>query len=204
MRELIFGVVGVAIGAAGGFLAGKYIYEKRCEEEIQEMREYYRNKLDNIPEETVKIDGGAKVVKNSNELNDFDKKDRTDYTKFQKPDIEELAMEKGYIEKPENDRVPDEDEGVFEIIEHFESTTNEDESVEDLTYEVFSHLWKDDMGDVIGDDEVLELIGDEAMGRVIDGDQIAVRNHFTGVVYDVMMVYSEEATTLVKEVMPFD
>lgn len=47
-KNIIFGLTGLAIGAVGGFIAGKFYYkgtyEQQARDEINEMREHYENK----------------------------------------------------------------------------------------------------------------------------------------------------------------
>ena len=164
-KTIIF-AVGAAIGSAVTYKLVKDKYERIAQDEIAEMREYYRKKHEPMEEEFVEPE--ESIVK----ITDADKRDYAAIVSRYTNDISEIT-EKGGVEAMEDDDEEYDDKPVIILPEDFGEIADYDTVT--LTYYADGVL-EDENCDIIED--ASDLVGDdfaEHFGE-FEEDSVHVRN----------------------------
>lgn len=173
-KTIIF-AVGAAIGSAVTYKLVKDKYERIAQEEIAEMREYYRKKHEPMEEEFVEPE--ESIVK----ITEADKRDYASIVSRYANDISEIT-EKGGVEAMEDE---DDDDKPF-VIPPEDFGEIEDYDTQSLTY-YSDGVLEDDQGNVI--ENPSDLVGDDIGDHFgeFEEDAVHVRNDKYHTYYEVLL-----------------
>ena len=185
LKYILVGVLGIGVGAATGYFYAKEKYEKEKDEEVEEIREYYKEKLEKSNDElkktldaVEKYEGKAKdeqlfedkeKVRETGDLGPSKESHKVDYNKVGKKEM--MQEENAEKEHPEEE---DSDFPYLITQDEFENDRNEFDKVT-LTYYIQNDTLTDENDEPIID--VDELISTDIYNELndIDGD-VFVRN----------------------------
>jgi hypothetical protein len=157
MNKIIFGVVCFSLGTAVGFYGAKAAYEKTLNDEAEELRKLYREKImkdykEDIDEDPEEISGDSIYIKPNTS--------KTDYTHpfMNKPSLDDVYEEIIDVENQESDKISEDQTLPFE----------------EINYELFSSVWSR-MGSMtnnqIEDTVLIDIYYDLQSGEFSDGQE---------------------------------
>ena len=175
LKNTIIFAVGAALGSAVTYKLVKDKYERIAQEEIAEMREYYRKKHEPMEEEFVEPE--ESIVK----ITEADKRDYASIVSRYANDISEIT-EKGGVEAMEDE---DDDDKPF-VIPPEDFGEIEDYDTQSLTY-YSDGVLEDDQGNII--ENPSDLVGDNIGDHFgeFEEDAVHVRNDKYHTYYEVLM-----------------
>lgn len=181
VKDILLVGVGGALGFGAGFIFSKKKYEKQAEDEIEEVRSYYRDKYEKDKKELDKLEENSKKLDKKIEEYVISKEEKkVKYNKISEKEKEEEM--KAEAESPEEDK-PTKPYLITE--EEFLEGENDYEKIS-LTYYIFDDTLADECDEMM---DVEESISSDIFNQLADADtDLYVRNPITETDFEIMRV----------------
>ena len=181
LKGTVIFIAGLAVGAGAGYIFCKKKYEKESEEEIENIKQYYKDRFEKDLEKSEEINEKLTVITDE-AFNTEKKQEVVDYTDISKKDKEEKEIVNAEKESPEEDE-PTKPYLITEE-EYLEGNNNYEKL--SLTYFAMDDTLADDCDEMV---DVEETISSDIYNQIAESDEdLYVRNPILECDYEIMKV----------------